>query len=63
MWKSNKEGLDNRYGAYVIHWTDYSPGRKQPLKKDVRLAASKKKADEIAAEILSSNIKKGWQAA
>jgi hypothetical protein len=61
IWKTNKEQLDVNYPAYVVHWTDYSPDRKGPLKREVRLASIEKTATHIADQILEDNIKKGWE--
>ena len=61
IWKTNKEELDSNYPAYVVHWTDYSPDRKDPLKREVRLASAKKTATAIAEQMLEKNIKKGWE--
>lgn len=46
--------------AYVIHWTDYSPTRKRPLNRDVRLAPDQAAADRIAEQLVHDNIKRGW---
>jgi hypothetical protein len=61
VWKTNKEQADPSYPAYVIHWTDYSAGRATPLDRDVRLAPDEKSALAIAEELISENIKKGWE--
>ena len=61
LFKTNKEKLDPDYPAFVLHWTDYSPGRKNPLTRQVRLAPNKKIADDEFETILSQNIKKGWE--
>ena len=61
LWKTNKDQLDSNYAPYVVHWTDYSPSRKDPLKKEVRLASNQKSAEEIADQMIESNIKKGWE--
>ena len=45
----------------VVHWTDYSPRRKDPLKREVRLASDQKSAEEISDQMIESNIKKGWE--
>lgn len=58
VWKTNKEEFG--FPAYVIHWTDYSPGRKSPLAREVRLAPEKKSAEKIASDMIAENIKKGW---
>jgi len=58
--KTNKEKLDN-YPAYVFHYTDFSSGRKDPLKKDVKVTDSEAQVNEIYDEFLFKNIKKGWE--
>lgn len=62
VWKTNKEGLDPDFLAYVIHWTDYSERRKEPLKRDVRPAPSLEEAVRIAERMLEEGIKRGWKA-
>jgi len=61
VWKTNKETEDPMYPAFVVHWTDYSPGRKDPLKRTVRLAPDKGLALEIADDLINSEIKRGWK--
>lgn len=63
LWKTNKEQADPAYPAFVVHFTDYSPGRKDPLKRTVRLAPSQDVATEIADEMIESQIKRGWKPA
>ena len=59
-WKTNKSEKDNRYPAYVFHYTNYSPGRGEPLKRDVRVSSSEDQIREIANAFVEKNIKKGW---
>jgi len=47
--------------AFVIHWTDYSPGRNEPLQHTVRPAATKKDVENLAKGMIEANIKKGWE--
>jgi hypothetical protein len=61
VWKTNKDQADPSYPAYVVHWTDYSAGRATPLDRNVRLATDEKSALAIAEELISENIKKGWE--
>ncbi|MAO82972.1 MAG: hypothetical protein VX405_08950 [Myxococcota bacterium] len=63
VWKTNKEAADQDFPAYVVHWTDYSPGRSKPLKRTVRLAPNAVEAQRIADDFIASKIKKGWQRA
>lgn len=58
VWKTNKEGVG--FSSFVVHWTDYSPGRKAPLAREVRLAPSEQEAKKIAEDMITENIKKGW---
>ena len=58
-WKTNKES-DPRYPAYVFHYTDYSSGRKDPLKKDIRVAPTEAQIVAIFDAFLAENVKKGW---
>lgn len=60
IWRTNKDKLDPSYPAFVIHWTDFSGGRKTPLEREVRLAPTLGEALRIGDEIVGENIKKGW---
>ena len=58
--QTHKDSLDASYPAYVVHFTDYSSGRKDPLQREVRLANTREQADAIAEQMLADNIKRGW---
>lgn len=60
MWQTNKHEADPLFPNFVVHFTDYSPGRKDPLKRTVRLAPSRQIAEEIADAMIAKEIKKGW---
>ena len=60
VWKTNKDTDDPSYPAYVVHWTDYSAGRKAPLAREVRPAPTAEAADALADAMIADNIKKGW---
>ena len=60
VWKTNKEKVSEEHPGFVVHWTDYSPDRKDPIKRTVRLASSKKTATSIADKLIEDNVKKGW---
>ncbi len=62
-WKTNKEEESEAFPAYVVHFTDYSPGRKTPLAREVRLAPDLETATGIAEGLIQANIKKGWEPA
>jgi hypothetical protein len=61
VWKTNKEDLDPSYPAFVVHWTDYSSTRKAPLSREVRPLNDEKTALALAEEMITENIKKGWE--
>ena len=61
VWKTNKEKTNELHPAYVVHWTDYSPGRGSPLDREVKLAPDEKTAMKIADSFIEANIKKGWE--
>ncbi len=63
VWKTHKHEADPTYPAFVVHFTDYSAGRKDPLKRTVRLAPDEESALAIAQEMLEGEIKKGWSPA
>ena len=60
-WKTNKHQIDPAYPAYVVHFTDYSPGRKEPLKIEVRVASSLESLHAFADDWLAQKIKRGWE--
>ena len=60
VWKTNKDGLDASFPAFVVHWTDFSRDRKSPLDREVRPAPDESTANKLADEMIEANIKKGW---
>jgi hypothetical protein len=60
VWKTNKETTNSAFPAFVVHWTDYSATRATPLDREVRLAPSETIAMKLADEMITENIKKGW---
>jgi len=61
VWKTNKEQVDPGYPAYVIFFTDYSPGRRVPLKTEVQVAASLESLHAFADDWLARKIRRGWE--
>jgi hypothetical protein len=59
--KTNKPSDTPHPPAFVVHWTDYSPGRASPLDREVKLAQSSEAANIIAEALIAENIKKGWE--
>ncbi|MBA2660794.1 MAG: hypothetical protein H0U74_00740 [Bradymonadaceae bacterium] len=60
---TNKADIDPNYPPYVVHFTDYSAGRKAPLQTNLRVAASLESLDVQVSGWLEENIKKGWNEA
>jgi len=60
-WKTNKERADPAYPAYVVFFTDYSPGRRDPLKTEVQVAASLESLHASADDWLARKIRRGWE--
>jgi hypothetical protein len=59
VWETGKESLG--FAPYVVHWTDFSAGRKAPLTREVRLAPNEAEAMRIADQMVADNVKKGWE--
>ena len=60
VWKTNKEE-SNEFPAFVYHYTDYSPGRKDPLKKEIKISENLKQIEDVLKLELEDNVKKGWE--
>ena len=60
-WKTNKESESGDFPAYVVHYTDFSPNRKTPLNREVRVSNSKDQIKELWEGLKKDNIKKGWE--
>ncbi|MDR3212960.1 MAG: hypothetical protein LBT71_03435 [Azoarcus sp.] len=57
-WKTHKE--TNGYPACVFSFTDFSSGRADPLKNEVRISENEAQILSIFEDYLAKNIKKGW---
>ena len=60
LWKTNKEA-SGAYPAYVFHCTDYSSGRKDFLKRDIRVSDDEVQINAVYDAFLAENVKKGWE--
>jgi hypothetical protein len=63
VWKTGKESQWDGWPAWVVHFTDYSPDRKTPLERTMRTGLTEDDAMAVAAELVTENIKKGWEPA
>jgi hypothetical protein len=60
LWKTNKDQVTEDYPAYVVHLTDFSPNRKDPLSRDMRISSSFEQIQQLFDELKAENITKGW---
>lgn len=58
-WATHKSD-DARWPAYAACWTDYSPGRAQPLQREVVTAPDEATLRALVDGLVAENIKKGW---
>jgi len=68
MWQTNKAAQlwadgPADFPAYVIACTDYSPGRAEPLQRDVRVSNSRAQIDALYDGLVKEKVVKGWVAA
>jgi hypothetical protein len=62
MWKTNKEGDSEDFPAYVVHFTDFSPNRKEPLAREIRVSNSREQIETLWLGLKDANVKQGWSA-
>jgi hypothetical protein len=60
VWKTNKETESDVHPAYVLHFTDFSPGRKAPLDRSVRISSSQEQIMNLFEQMKEENVKRGW---
>ncbi len=60
MWQTNKEKHSDEFPGFVIHATDYSPNRKTPLERDIRVSNSREQIEELWTELAAEAFVKGW---
>jgi ATP-dependent DNA ligase len=61
LWKTNKEQDSDEFPAYVAAYIDFSPSRKTPLTRDVRISNSEVQIRRLFGNFRETNIKKGWE--
>lgn len=62
-WATNKRDRDARFPSYVVCFTDFSAGRKEPLQRELRVGSTPERLDVHIAAWETENIKKGWERA
>ncbi len=63
MWKTNKAHEASQFPAFVVHYTDFSPTRKTPLDREVRVSNSEEQIERLYDGLKEEYIKKGWKPA
>jgi hypothetical protein len=61
LWKTNKESSGDEFPAYVAHYTDFSPNRKDALAREIRVSSSRDQIEALFKGLKDENIKSGWQ--
>ncbi len=61
LWKTNKEEASRDYPAYVLHLTNYSPNRKEPLQHEIRVSSSEKQIRMLLENWKEKYIVGGWK--
>ncbi|MDB5283883.1 MAG: hypothetical protein JWO06_2958, partial [Bacteroidota bacterium] len=61
-WKTNKDE-SGKYPKYVLYFTDFSAGRKEPLQSDIYIVPSEDDMKAKLAVLIEENVKKGWNKA
>jgi hypothetical protein len=61
LWKTNKESSGDEFPAYVAHYTDFSPNRKDALAREVRVSSSRAQIEMLFESLREANVKSGWQ--
>lgn len=56
-----ERGADEESIPYVVYFTDFSAGRKDPLKVSTQYAMTHERKEALIEILLEKNIKKGWE--
>jgi len=59
IWKTNKE--NQGYPSFVLSHTDFSSGRKEPLKTQIRISNNQEQITELFESFVNKHVKKGWE--
>lgn len=60
LWKTNKQDT-GAYPNYIFYYLDYSEGRKDPMKRDLKPFEEEKIAIKFFNASMEENVKKGWE--
>ncbi len=65
LWQTNKAtplvpGALPDWPAYALAYTDYSPGRAEPLQRELRVSDSREQIEKLWTELQTEKVVKGW---
>lgn len=61
LWKTNKQNESDEYPGYVVYYTDFSPSRKTPLTREIRVTNSETQSIALFRGFKEDFIKQGWE--
>jgi hypothetical protein len=61
LWKTNKEDASRDHPAYVLHLTNFSPNRKDPLQHEIRVSSSEKQIRQLLDDWRKKYFVGGWK--
>jgi len=60
LWETNKQESSRDFPGYVLHLTDFSPGRKSPLNHEIRVTDSQSQAELLWESWRKKYFVRGW---
>ncbi len=60
LWKTNKTDRSD-FPGFVVYLTDFSPNRKNPLERDIKISNNEKAARKIFDQLAEKNFISGWE--
>ncbi len=60
LWKTNKTDR-NDFPGYVVYLTDFSPNRRNPLERDIKISNNENTARKFFDQMAEKNFISGWE--
>lgn len=61
LWQTNKQAASSDFPGYVLHLTDFSPNRKEPLSHEICVSDSENQIREMYDDWKKQYYKRGWE--
>jgi len=61
LWQTNKQDAARDYPAFVLHLTDFSPNRKEPLNHEICVSDSEDQIRQLFTDWKKQYYKRGWK--